>query len=463
MSGEWSCDVCTFRHAFHGSRCSMCNSLRVTKQQMREFITGGGVNKDKQSDKQCNDLVGSNITNDCMADNSKSCENRKGMYSVRDKRGESTSMNESTRGPSLPIVNPYLKVNKDATPRNNGNKRPTNREIDGDSIRITEQRQMMKKSRHESSQTTRISPQSEDTFTVTRNLNQIVNPYAKVHPPVSTNLPQTSITTSNSLPSSSNVDNLSRQNGIPRDTPRKNIKGYDHETNVGFSQVSSRQSSKKRKRPESQSNTTHQTTLGFHLDRDCTNKTPTEQNYVLQGYIPGPVPLADGDICNTWIYPISENYAERKYQLEIARSAILHNTLVSLPTGLGKTLIAAVVMYNFYRWFPQGKVVFLAPTRPLVRQQIEACYNIMGIPEIHTAEISGTIKDREHLWRTRRVFFCTPQACQRDIENGLCDAKMIVCLVLDEAHKTTKKYAYNIVLQHLRDVGAKARIVSIFD
>ena len=41
----------------------------------------------------------------------------------------------------------------------------------------------------------------------------------------------------------------------------------------------------------------------------------------------------------------------------MSHSAIMQNTLVSLPTGLGKTLIAAVVMYNYYRWFPQGKVV----------------------------------------------------------------------------------------------------------
>jgi ERCC4-related helicase len=29
---------------------------------------------------------------------------------------------------------------------------------------------------------------------------------------------------------------------------------------------------------------------------------------------------------------------------------------VALPTGLGKTFIAAVVMYNYFRWFPEGKV-----------------------------------------------------------------------------------------------------------
>ena len=43
---------------------------------------------------------------------------------------------------------------------------------------------------------------------------------------------------------------------------------------------------------------------------------------------------------------------------------------MTLPTGLGKTFIAAVVMYNFYRWYPQGRIVFMAPTKPLVAQQV---------------------------------------------------------------------------------------------
>jgi hypothetical protein len=62
----------------------------------------------------------------------------------------------------------------------------------------------------------------------------------------------------------------------------------------------------------------------------------------------------------------------RKYQRDIIITSVMHNTLVCLPTGLGKTLIAAVVMYNFMRWFPDKCVVFMAPTRPLVNQQWQA-------------------------------------------------------------------------------------------
>ncbi len=34
------------------------------------------------------------------------------------------------------------------------------------------------------------------------------------------------------------------------------------------------------------------------------------------------------------------------------------------------------------RWAAQGKVVFVAPTRPLVAQQIDACYRFMGVPKV---------------------------------------------------------------------------------
>ena len=65
------------------------------------------------------------------------------------------------------------------------------------------------------------------------------------------------------------------------------------------------------------------------------------------------------------------------------------NVLSTVNAGLGKTFIAAVVMYNFYRWYPRGLIIFMAPTRPLVTQQINACTDIMGIPLSDITEITG--------------------------------------------------------------------------
>src|SRR5210317_501237 len=38
---EWNCPKCTFLHHFPGQRCTMCNALRVTKEEMRDFVQGG--------------------------------------------------------------------------------------------------------------------------------------------------------------------------------------------------------------------------------------------------------------------------------------------------------------------------------------------------------------------------------------------------------------------------------------
>ncbi|KAL4172851.1 hypothetical protein KRP22_008013 [Phytophthora ramorum] len=160
-------------------------------------------------------------------------------------------------------------------------------------------------------------------------------------------------------------------------------------------------------------------------------------------------PQIDYEAAQNFVYPT--NYSIRDYQLTIAEKALYHNTLVSLPTGLGKTLVAAVVMYNFYRWFPTGKIVFMAPTKPLVAQQIKACHEIMGIPLSDTAELQGNVPPtmRRVLWSSRRVFFCTPQSLQNDLRRGVCAAEKFVCIVVDEAHRATGNYAYCCVVQEI--------------
>ncbi|KAF9146052.1 3'-5' DNA helicase [Mortierella sp. GBA39] len=163
----------------------------------------------------------------------------------------------------------------------------------------------------------------------------------------------------------------------------------------------------------------------------------------------------------TWQYPI--NYPKRDYQYNIIRRALYTNTLVSLPTGLGKTFIAAVVMLNYFRWFPKSKIVFMAPTRPLVNQQIEACFNICGIPQEATVELTGQSNPalRQQVWKDKRVFFCTPQILNNDLKSGLCPAKDLVCLVVDEAHRATGNYAYSQVVRELEPINRDVRILAL--
>ncbi|KAK4256250.1 hypothetical protein QN277_009138 [Acacia crassicarpa] len=169
----------------------------------------------------------------------------------------------------------------------------------------------------------------------------------------------------------------------------------------------------------------------------------------------------DTEAVKTWIYPV--NVPLRDYQFAITKSAIFSNTLVALPTGLGKTLIAAVVMYNYFRWFPRGKIVFTAPSRPLVMQQIEACHNIVGIPQEWTIDMTGQLSPakRACFWKTKRVFFVTPQVLEKDIHAGKCLVKYLVCLVIDEAHRAMGNYSYCEVVRELMAVPVQLRILAL--
>jgi ERCC4-related helicase len=127
--------------------------------------------------------------------------------------------------------------------------------------------------------------------------------------------------------------------------------------------------------------------------------------------------------------------------------------LVALPTGLGKTFIAAVVMLNFYHWFPNTKLIFVAPTKPLVNQQIEACFQISGFPPDEIVEMNGqlNVSSRKKLWKTKRIIFATPQIIQNDLTNQVISPEDISLLVIDEAHKATGNYAYTQCVKYMSE------------
>ncbi|XP_055315691.1 uncharacterized protein LOC129575739 isoform X2 [Sitodiplosis mosellana] len=171
----------------------------------------------------------------------------------------------------------------------------------------------------------------------------------------------------------------------------------------------------------------------------------------------------DSSLGGTFIYPT--NYPVRQYQLHISRVSFFKNTLVCLPTGLGKTFIASVVMYNIFRWYPKGKIIFMAPTRPLVAQQIQACYQIMGFPKEETIELTGrqNKKIRASAWTSKRVFYCTPQVVWSDMNDNEIDFPFndIKLIVVDEAHKAKGKYAYTEVVQSIWSRNKLFRVLAL--
>ena len=170
----------------------------------------------------------------------------------------------------------------------------------------------------------------------------------------------------------------------------------------------------------------------------------------------------DAETLRTWVYPTNLGQI-RTYQFNIVARGLYHNLLVALPTGLGKTFIAATIMLNWYRWTKSAQIVFVAPTKPLVSQQVEACFHTAGVPRSDTTLLTGTTAPgvRAEEWNTKRVFFMTPQTLINDLKTGIADAKKIVLLVVDEAHRATGAYAYVEVVKFLRRFNSSFRVLAL--
>ncbi|KAI9720066.1 MAG: hypothetical protein M1812_003193 [Candelaria pacifica] len=170
----------------------------------------------------------------------------------------------------------------------------------------------------------------------------------------------------------------------------------------------------------------------------------------------------DHEALRTWVYPTNLGTI-RDYQYSIVQRGLYHNLLVALPTGLGKTFIAATIMLNWFRWTVNSQIVFVAPTKPLVSQQVQACFGIAGIPRSQTTLLTGATPPgvRAEEWLDKRVFFMTPQTLINDLKTGCCDPKKIVLVVVDEAHRATGGYAYVEVINFIQRFNTSFRVLAL--
>ncbi|MBI2529771.1 MAG: DEAD/DEAH box helicase [Candidatus Diapherotrites archaeon] len=147
----------------------------------------------------------------------------------------------------------------------------------------------------------------------------------------------------------------------------------------------------------------------------------------------------------------------RAYQKSIAESVLRGgNTLVVMPTALGKTVIAAIVAANVLAGNKNAKVLFLAPTKPLAMQHQKSFQRIMNIPGNQITLLTGAVsrKKRWDVWDNACIIAATPQTIQNDIENERIDLKDVALLVVDEAHRCVKDYSYvAVALAYKKQAG----------
>jgi ERCC4-related helicase len=133
----------------------------------------------------------------------------------------------------------------------------------------------------------------------------------------------------------------------------------------------------------------------------------------------------------------------RLYQKNISETASHRNTMVIVPTALGKTVISLLVAANMLYNYRDRRVLVMAPTRPLISQHVKFFSSALKIFQDQIYAVTGkTSPDaRSAVWNKKdiRLLFATPEVVRNDMEEGRMHLGDFSLLVFDEANRGCKR------------------------
>ncbi len=135
---------------------------------------------------------------------------------------------------------------------------------------------------------------------------------------------------------------------------------------------------------------------------------------------------------------LPDTLEKKGFQVELAESAKGKNSLVVLPTGLGKTIVAVLVIADHLE---KGKILFLAPTKPLAIQHAETLQKFL-IAEVGTILGTTLAKKRSQIFDSSEVIVSTPETVESDIAEGRYSLYDLSLIIFDECHRAVGDYAY---------------------
>ena len=139
----------------------------------------------------------------------------------------------------------------------------------------------------------------------------------------------------------------------------------------------------------------------------------------------------------------------RDYQTNLSNDAKNENSLVVLPTGLGKTTIALQIMAHVLSQ-NKGGVLFLAPTRVLVNQHYDFLKENLLLDDIGIVTGEDLINKRKKSW-INSVICATPEITRNDLERNMIDTEQFSLVIFDEAHRAVGDYAYTAIANHFKN------------
>ncbi len=139
----------------------------------------------------------------------------------------------------------------------------------------------------------------------------------------------------------------------------------------------------------------------------------------------------------------------RDYQREAVEWALSRDgAVVVMPTGTGKTIVAAAWIAERLSRGECGRVLVLEPTRILVEQVAGVLRSVVEGLDVGVARGPMPREERLRVYREKRVVVATPEAALEDAEE--VRRAGFDCIVVDECHHTVGKDASVKLLEVLR-------------
>ncbi len=157
------------------------------------------------------------------------------------------------------------------------------------------------------------------------------------------------------------------------------------------------------------------------------------------------------------------NFTPRVYQANILNTCKDKNTLVCIPTGLGKTkcaILLAVFQLNKYQ---NTKVMVLTPTKPLANQICNEFKECTDIEESKIILLTGAIppKKRQELYKNAVVIVATPQTINEDLQNQRITLENFSLLTIDECHRSRQNFANTKVAKIYIGQNPSGKIIAL--
>lgn len=142
----------------------------------------------------------------------------------------------------------------------------------------------------------------------------------------------------------------------------------------------------------------------------------------------------------------SNTVEKRLYQFDIVSKCLNKNSLIILPTSLGKTIIALLLTVNCLEK-KKGSVLFLAPTKPLVEQHKNSFLKFLNINPKNIIAITGItpISERVFDFSENKIIIATPQVIKNEFLKKRISFDRIYYIIFDEVHRANGKYAYTYI------------------